>query len=180
MRKHLGSASRLAVLAVCTVLAGCATYGHALRDIDLAVQQGRPGDALARLESLGRGGGNEALYLVNKGMLLRLQGDIAESVAVFEAAKPLVTFQEATSVSETAGKLVVAEGTTSYQPRPFERLQLHILQALNHLELDNWDGARVEALQIDLLLQRAYGGSAPQGGDAFARYLSGIIFEGLG
>lgn len=179
MRNRLGEAGRWCVLVACTLLVGCATYGHALRDIDLAVQQGRPGDALSRLESLNGGAGNEALYLINKGMLLRLQGDIAGSVAAFEAAKPLVSYLEAASISETAGRLVVAEGTSSYQPRPFERLQLHVMQALNQLELGNWDGARVEALQMDLLLQRVYNGEAPQGGDAFARYLSGIIFEGL-
>ncbi len=168
-----------AVVAMCALLGACAMYGHALRDVELALQQGRPADALARLDQLDAGFRNEALYYISKGMLLRMNGDIAGSVAAFEAAKPLMIYQEATSISETAGRFALAEGTTSYQPRPFERLQLHVLQAINQLELGNWDGARVEALQIDLLLRREYDGVAPEGGDAFARYLSGIIFEGL-
>ncbi|MBW3567483.1 MAG: hypothetical protein KY410_05910 [Proteobacteria bacterium] len=168
------------VLATLLSLGGCATYGNALHDIDLAIQQGRPADALAKLETLESGARNQALYHINKGMLLRMNGDIAGSIAAFEAAKPLVGYQEAASFSETAGQFALAEGATSYQPRPFERLQLHVFQALNHLEIDDWDAARVEAVQINLLLDRAYGGVAPHGGDAFARYLSGIIFEGRG
>lgn len=169
-----------AILAALLFMNGCAVYGHAMRDIDLAVQQGRPADALAKLEALDTGVSNAALYYINKGVLLRLNGDIAGSIAAFEAAKPLIGFQEATSISETAGRLALAEGMASYQPRPFERLQLHVLQAINQLEMNNWDAARVEAAQINLLLDRVYNGSAPQGGDAFARYLSGIIYEGLG
>jgi len=169
-----------AMLAALLVLGGCATYGNALRDIDIAVQQGRPADALAKLETLDGGIRNEALYYINKGVLLRMNGDIPGSIAAFEAAKPLVGFQEAMSISETIGQFSLAEGTTSYQPRAFERLQLHVLQALNQLERGDWDAARVEATQMNLLLDRVYGGAAPQGGDAFPRYLSGIVFEGLG
>lgn len=169
-----------AILAALLFLNGCAVYGHAMRDVDLAVQRGQPADALAKLEALDAGFTNAALYNINKGMLLRLNGDIPGSIAAFEAAKPLIGFQEATSISETAGRLALAEGAASYQPRPFERLQLHVLQAINQLEMNNWDAARVEAAQINLLLDRVYKGSAPQGGDAFARYLSGIIYEGLG
>ncbi|HEX6928870.1 MAG TPA: hypothetical protein VF267_06450 [Gammaproteobacteria bacterium] len=179
MRNLIRAASRAAVLMALLLPAGCAMYGHALLDVDLAVRQGRPADALAKLEAMQGGFRNEALYFINKGMLLRMNGDLEGSIAAFEAAKPLVSFQEATSVSETVGQIALAEGTTSYQPRAFERLQLHVLQALNQLELGRWNEARVEALQINLLLDRVYGGSAPHGGDAFARYLSGIIFEGL-
>lgn len=180
MGNFLRSMGSVAILATLVSFGGCATYGNALHDIDLAIQQGRPADALAKLETLNGGARNQALYYINKGVLLRMNGDIVGSIAAFEASKVLVDYQEATSVSETAGQFALAEGATSYQPRPFERLQLHVFQALNHLEVGNWDAARVEAVQINLLLDRAYGGVAPHGGDAFARYLSGIIFEGRG
>lgn len=180
MRFGLPAAVRLLVLASCMLAGGCAMYGHALRDVDLSFAQGRPSEALARLDALGRSLRNEALYHAHRGMLLRATGDIEGSIAAFEAAKPLLEYQEATSVSETAGRLILAEGTTSYQPRPFERLQLHVLQTLNYLELGDWDAARVEATQIDIYLERVFDGTAPHGGDAFARYLSGIVYEGLG
>lgn len=179
--RYWRTAWRVGVLAACVATAGCAgLYGHALRDVDTAFQHGRPDEALARLEAIGGGLRNEALYHAHRGVLLQAEGDIPGSIAAFEAAKPLLRYQEATSITETAGQLTLAEGTTSYQLRPFERLQLHVLQALNHLQLDDWDAARVEVLQIDLLLRRQFDGAAPNGGDALARYLSGIVFEGLG
>ncbi|HEX6930167.1 MAG TPA: hypothetical protein VF267_13000 [Gammaproteobacteria bacterium] len=177
--RFLQPAGCIAAVAACLLLAGCVGYGHALRNVDLALRQGRPADALATLEQLDGGSRNQVLYYINKGMLLRMNGDIAGSIAAFEAAKPLMTFQEATSISETAGQLALVESASSYQPRAFERLQLHVLQALNHLQAGHWDDARVEALQIDLLLRRLHDGEAPDGADAFARYLSGIIFEGM-
>lgn len=180
MRCFLPAAVRLAVFAALALASGCATYGHGLRDVEAAFAQGRPEEALARLDALGRSLRNEALYHLNRGVLLRASGDIRGSIAAFETAKPLLMYQEAISVSETAGQLMLAEATTSYQPRPFERLQLHVLQALNHLELGDWNAARVEAVQVNLYLERRFGGVAPQGGDAFARYLSGIVFEALG
>lgn len=168
---------RACLLAALLLQAGCAIYGQQLQNVDNVLQSGSPQAALAQLEALGRSQRNEVLYLVNKGTLLRMQGDIQGSIAAFEAAKPLMEFQEATSVSETLGQLSVVEGSSSYQPRAFERLNLHVLQALNFLEAGDFDAARVEALQIDLLLQRRHGGVAPHGGDAFPRYLSGVIFE---
>lgn len=168
---------RACLLAMILVQAGCAIYGHQLQNVDNALQAGNPQAALAQLEAIGRSQKNEVLYLVNKATLLRMQGDIEGSIAAFEAAKRLTEYQEATSVSETIEQLSVVEGSSSYQPRPFERLQLHALQAMNFLESGDIGAARVEALQIDLLLQRQYDGSAPHGGDAFPRYLSGVIFE---
>src|SRR5690606_12242036 len=166
-------------IAASVLLGGCAVYGHALQEVETALQREGPAGALTRLEQLDGGARNQVLYYLNKGMLLRMNGDIAGSIAAFEAAKPLMVFQEATSISETAGQFALAEGTSSYQPRPFERLQLHVMQALNHLERGDWDAARVEVLQIDLLLRRLHGGEAANGVDAFARYLSGMVFEGL-
>lgn len=173
-RRRLG---RACLLAAMLLQAGCAIYGHQLRSVDNALQAGNSQAALAQLEALGRSQRNEVLYLVNKGTLLHMQGDIRGSIAALEAAKPLMEFQEATSVSETIEQFSVVEGSSSYQPRAFERLNLHVLQALNFLEIDDLDAARVEALQITVLMNRLYDGAAPHGGDAFPRYLSGVIFE---
>jgi hypothetical protein len=59
---------------------------------------------------------------------------------------------------------------------------LHVYQTLNYLVLGDLDAARVEVLQIDLDVRRLdpETGRAPHGGDAFARYLSGLVFEARG
>ncbi|MDX1455591.1 MAG: hypothetical protein R3217_09065 [Gammaproteobacteria bacterium] len=162
------------------ITTACVTYGHQLASVDNALQQGNVSGALQLLDALGASRRNEVLYLVNKGAILRMQGDIEGSIAAFEAAKPLMRFQEATSISETLGELSVVEGSDAYQPRPFEQLHMRAMQALNFLETGDVESARVEALQIDAFLERAFDGAAPQGGDAFPLYLSGLIFEANG
>jgi uncharacterized protein len=149
--------------------------------VDQALAAQRPEAALKALAPLS-GGRNEVLYLLNKGMILRIQGDYAGSVSAFEAAKPLMEYLEATSISENAGALTLSENLRSYQGPIYERLLLHVYQALNYLQLGQPDSARVEAQQIDLLLRRLYPDkdTAPNGGDAFARYFSGLVYEDLG
>ena len=162
-------------------LAGCATYRGNMLSVDQALAAQQPAAALKALTSLS-GGRNQVLYLLNKGMILRIQGDYAGSVSAFEAAKPLMEYLEATSVSENAGALTLSENLRSYHGALYERLLLHVYQALNYLQLGQPDSARVEVQQIDLLLRRLYpdNATAPDGGDAFARYFSGLVYEDLG
>jgi uncharacterized protein len=171
-----------AVLLAALLLSACATHGDVFRRVEgrLAAQQHE--QALAELDALSRFGRDQALYQLNRGMLLRMQGDFPASIAAFERAKALGLDLEALSVTEGLAKLTVAEAASSYVPDPYERVLLHVYQALNFLEQGNLDAARVEALQLDVALRRLdpQDGRAPQGGDAFARYLSGLIFEAHG
>ncbi len=115
-------------------------------------------------------------------MVQRMAGQYADSVQSFEQAKPLMQYLEATSITETAAALTVTEQLRTYQAPLYERLMVHVYQGLNFLQLGQPDSARVEALQIDDLLKRLYPGTAtaPNGGDAFPRYFSGLVFESLG
>lgn len=166
-------------LLVVILLPGCAGYRLTLQQVEQQLTQGNPEQALAMLEGGGLGSRDDVLYLLHKGTLLRYAGDYAGSADAFERAKRLMGGLEALSVSETAGTLAISENLASYTGRLYERLLVHVYQALNHLALDDPGAARVEALQTDLILRRLYPGTerAPNGGDAFARYLSGLIFE---
>ena len=163
-------------------LAGCALgYMDTMQRVDQDLAAQNPQAALKALESLS-GGKDQVLYLLNKAMVLRMAGDYNGSVQAFEQAKPLMLYLEATSVTETAAALTFTENLRTYQAPLYERLMLHVYQGLNFLELGQQDGARVEAVQIDDLLKRLYpnGDAAPDGGDAFPRYFSGLIYESLG
>jgi uncharacterized protein len=148
-------------------------------DRDLAAQQ--PQAALKALDKIS-GGKDQALYLLNKAMVLRMMGDYSGSVQVFEQAKPLMQYLEATSVTENAAAFTFTENLRAYQPPLYERLLAHVYQGLNYLQLGEADSARVEAAQIDDLLRRLYpnADAAPNGGDAFPRYFSGLVYEDMG
>ena len=167
----------LGILAL--LLTGCVSYGEAIRQAESDLFQRAPQRALASLESLDGSSRNRLLYLLNKGMVEHMAGDIDASISSFEAAKKFVEAFEASSISETTGRFTVAETIGVYAGEEFEKVMLHVYQALNHLARGDSDAARVEALQIDLLLRKSDpdNGMAKHGGDAFARYLSGIIFE---
>lgn len=161
-------------------LAGCAVS----QPQDRIEERLRAGDTAGALEAAERldSRRNQALYRLERGMLLRFDGDLEGSVEEFEQAKSLLGALEPISVTETVTDWAVAETADTYQASVHERLLLHVMQMLNFLELGDVQAARVEALQVDLGLRRVdpSDGAAPHGGDAFARYLSGVVFEASG
>src|SRR5690606_14309472 len=92
------------------------------------------------------------LYDLNRAMLLRMAGDYGQSNAAFEQAKDAIDRLDAVSVREQAGALAVNDMLRSYTGAPYERVLLHVYAALNYLALDRPDDARVEILQLDVLL----------------------------
>jgi hypothetical protein len=164
------------------MLSGCTlSYTDAMQQVDRDVAAQQPQAALKALDKIS-GGKDQALYLLNKAMLLRMTGDYAGSVDAFEQAKPLIQYLEATSVTENAAAFTFTENLRSYQPPLYERLLAHVYESLDYLQLGEPDSARVEAAQIDDLLRRLYpnADAAPNGGDAFPRYFSGLVYEDLG
>lgn len=183
---RLGGAARRSrpwlLLLTATMLAGCAvTYTDAMQQVDRDLASDQPQAALKALDKIS-GGKDQVLYLLNKAMVLRMTGDYTTSAQVFEQAKPLMEYLEATSITENAAAFTFTEGLRTYQPPLYERLLAHVYQGLNYLQLGQPDSARVEAAQIDDLLKRLYPNSdaAPNGGDAFPRYFSGLVYEDMG
>jgi tetratricopeptide (TPR) repeat protein len=168
-------------LFLAVTVAGCASYVGNIERMDTALAAHDIGGALTALAPL-EGGDSQALYLLDKAMLLRMRGDYAGSIGAFEAAKPLMRYLEATSVSETAAALTVSENLRSYAPPLYQRLLVHVYEALDYWQEEQPDKARVEIKQLNLLIKRLYPKSraAPRGQDAFARYFAGLVYEGLG
>ncbi|HET7922597.1 MAG TPA: hypothetical protein VFM15_07570 [Gammaproteobacteria bacterium] len=166
---------------VLVVVTGCATYTGSLQRVDQALARHDPAAALKALQPMA-GGRDEALYLLDKAMILRMQGDYAASVAAFGQAKHVMRYLEATSISENAAALTLTENLRSFQTALYGRLLVYVYQALNYLQMNDAGGARVEVRQIDDLLKRLYPvtDAAPHGGDAFARYFAGLVYEDAG
>ncbi|HET6725341.1 MAG TPA: hypothetical protein VFH85_04985 [Gammaproteobacteria bacterium] len=162
-------------------LSGCASYVGSLHRMNAALIDHDPAAALAALKPLS-GGRDKALYLLDKAMILRMQRNYAGSIQAFERAKPLLHYLEATSVTETVAALTLTEDLRTYTPPLYERLLLHVYQSLNYLQSGDAQAALVEARQIDVLLRRLSPATdaAPDGSDAFARYVAGMIFEDAG
>ncbi len=164
------------VLAVALSLQGCVSFTRMQNPVEDLLQQHKPAQALEVLERRTRIGRDKVLYHLDKGMLLRMTGDFKASTAALETAKQALEKLEAVSLTEQASATVVNDSLRSYVSPLFERVMLHVYLALNYLELGDLDGARVEMMQVDELMQDK--------GDKdelpFARYLAGMVFEAQG
>ncbi|MBK1728275.1 hypothetical protein CKO14_02590 [Halorhodospira halophila] len=150
--------------------------------VEAAVDEGDPRRAVELLDERSGGSGDRVVDLLNRGALLRMAGEFEASNRALEAAYDAIAEVDPLSVSESVGSLMVGETVFAYAGEPHERVLLHLLMAFNYLDLGDPDAARVEALRVDLRLQRlaAEQGRSVYRQDPFARYLSGLIFERLG
>jgi len=169
-------------LALALVSAGCANYGSAIERVEHQLAAGKPTAARERLEAIDLAERDAALEALHRGMVARMAGDREASIAAFERALEIMGELQAVSLTETAGSLVISENVRSFEGAIYERILVHVFQALNYLERGDDEAARVEARRIDLGLRRIDNalGRAPHGGDAFARYLAGLIYEAAG
>jgi uncharacterized protein len=171
----------LASAGLALLLAGCATHNYNLPNVERRLAADQPELALQSLERQSQSWGrrDKVLYLLNRAMLLRMQGKLAASNKAFTEAQRLIDKLYGVSVTERIGSVIINDRTRSYVGEEFEQVLLHVYMALNFLEMNQLDAARVEALQIDLLLRQFSKKIAKNKyiEDAFARYLSGLIYE---
>lgn len=174
--------SWLLILTMLAGLGGCATYSGSFVVVERNLAAQQYDAALSDIEKEKASKKDRVLYLLNKGMVLRMKRDFVASNTAFEAAKTEMDRLYAASVSENALSVMVNDSTVSYSGDNFERVLLHLYMALNYLELGQPDSARTEALQLDAKL-REFAEKVPeskQTEDAFTLYLTGMIYEDRG
>lgn len=172
----------LILLIITIVLDGCATYSSSFNMIESNLAAQQYDAALQAIEKQSASKTGQTLYLLNKGMILRMRRDFIGSNLALEAAKVEMERLYAASVSENALAFMINDATVSYAGDDYEQVLVHLYMALNYLELNQPDAARVEALQVDIKL-REIGESVPENRfteDAFSRYLTALIYEDRG
>lgn len=167
----------LVSILVVSGLGACATYGDWVGDMEQQIAHDQPNKALEILAKRRQPARDAVLNLLNKAMLLRMDGQFANSNADLESAKHLIDKLTITSISEQTGALAINDTLRSYVGDPYEQVLLHVYAALNYLEMGELDNARVEALQLDVKLNQLTDDGFDE--DAFARYLTGMIYEAL-
>src|SRR5450759_3539876 len=148
------AACRVALL-LCTfalsgILPGFATATESFGVVERALSA-RPYDAALKSTEQESGSKKDrVLYLLNKGMVLRMKRDFTGSNQALEAAKAEMERLYTASVSENTLSFVVNDATVSYAGDDYEQVLVHLYMALNYLELGQPNEARVEALQVDI------------------------------
>lgn len=192
MRVRVTPRHRRALLAACLVwpvlagLAGCASTGRVEKQLTEQLKLGNYPAAIqlvdAERERAFRGK-NRLLYFLERGMLLHDAGRYAESNAAFEEAKRLGNALYTRSLSGEGISLMTNDYVLDYAGENFERTLIHLFSALNYLALDDLDAALVEVRQVgDYLRKLQVDAGSPNvyQEDAFARYLSALLYESGG
>ena len=172
----------LVTFALGGALTGCATYSDSFGVIERDLSSRQYDAALQDIEKQQGSKTDRVLYLLNKGMVLRMKRDFAGSNQSLEGAKTEMDRLYAASVSENTLSFIINDATVSYAGDDYEQVLVHLYMALNYLELGKPNEARVEALQVDIKL-REIGEKIPDykfTEDALSRYLTGMIYEELG
>lgn len=127
------------------------------------------------------GSHNALLYDMDRAMVLHLRGEYARSNACLEQAKTTAQQLWTQSIRQNAAAWLTTDEAMPYQGEDFEKVMLHVLGALNYMALQRLDDARVEARQVSerlgLYADKAFEGPFAYRDDAFARWLSGLLYE---
>ncbi|GAB4301781.1 MAG: hypothetical protein Kow0090_17320 [Myxococcota bacterium] len=168
------------------LFASCASFAQKTHKFRASMESGGYDRALLELEQNGdiNNDKNRVLYLLDKGMILHLAGRYEESNKVFELAERQSEEYWATSVSEEVASMLTSDDIKAYPGEDFERVLILIYRAMNYLAMDSLEDALVECRQVDIKLNeinQKYGKNKNvYREDAFARWLSGIIYEAEG
>lgn len=163
------------IAAVLLALPGCVAWQF--NDIAAQLPSLGASSALASLEKVQAPQRDRAQYLLNRGTLKFYIGDLAGSRADLSAAKDIMSALQATSMSESLAALSVNETLRSYAGTPTDQVMVHVLLALTYLCDDDLDGARVEILQSQVMMQRLAKADSSRGQLVAAHVVAGVIYE---
>ena len=165
-------------LVIClSLISACAMQQRQINSLADDLQHAGAEKTLLALEKIKPEPRDQAQYLLNRGTLKRLTGDLAASTQDLQSAKDLINSLQASSVTENVAAVTVNETLRSYTSSPSERVLLHQLLAYNYLQQGDLDGARVEMLQAEVTMQGVASGDKLNGQLASAHFLAGLIYE---
>ena len=185
-RMHRSRALPLLVLQCLWAGLACVSPVPVQHAIEHEMQDANYGEALRLVEEAPPGvfeGPNRLLYDLERGMLLHVGGEYARSNAAFERAKRTARALEPVSLHASGLSLIGNDRVLDYAGEDFEKTLIHLFAALNYEQLGDRSAALVEVRQVADALKRLdleSGGERVYRDDAFARYLSAMLFEAEG
>jgi len=161
-------------------LSSCAsTYDVKASTAHAAFYRGRYDQAIKLIEHVSPAHRDKLLHLLDYGMILHGAGRYEDSNKVLTEAEKVADQLTAKSVSREVGATLWSEEGTEYSGDKYERVMIPVIRMLNYVMLDDWQGAMVEVRRVQYWVERTYG-SGHRFDNAFALYLSAVIWETLG
>ena len=170
---------------LCLLLSGCASYTEETKEIRSAYRADNYDEALKKLDSssLKEASKNRLLYRLERAMILDRMGEHNKSRALLIEADKVADELYTTSITATAASFIVSESSADYSGEDYEKVAIHTELALSFIGSGDLSAAGVEARKINNKLaelnQKYDEHKNRYADDAFARYLSAIIYEAL-
>ncbi len=151
---------------------------------DRSFKQGDYDSALSILEEglKEEGDGNDQLlYLLDLGLVAHTAGQIEKSTKYFLESDKIADLKDYTSLASEATSLLVGDNIKHYKGENFEKVLINAYLAMNFAEQGNLESALVEARKVNRKLELMITeGKRKYQLNAFAYYLSGILYEASG
>ncbi len=169
-------------LILALVLSGCVSARMSDRITDSYFRAGQYEQAAERLEmgwkAQGVNGKDSLLYLLDLGLVYHSAGKFELSNEAFLKADKIAEIKDYTSLSAEAGTLITSENLKDYQGEDFEKVLINTYLAMNYALMGNLEDSRVELRRVNHKLEMMITlGKRKYQQSAFARYLSGVLFE---
>ncbi len=168
-----------ALIAALFLSACVSTYQKEAASAHHAYYRGDYDRALRLINKVRPLGRDKLLHLLDQGMILHAAGEYEKSNAVLTKAEELSNALVAKSVTREMAATLWSEEATEYGGERYERAMIPVIRMLNYIMLDQWEEAQVEVRRLGYVVEKAYG-MQHDFDNAFAIYLSAIIWEALG
>lgn len=172
---------RVLFVAVCFILASCATYYQQRYDFNSEFEKGDLPKALEILQQKESLANNKSkfLYFVNNGLLLSILGKYEASNAFLEKAFLFGEDYHVNYFHEATGYFT-NPNMTVYRGEDHERLMLLYFKTINFLKMNKPEEALVECRRLNIRLNQLsdkYHSERKYQRDAFIHNLMGIIYQ---
>jgi len=175
----------LTLLLTAAAISGCSSPHNRYLLLEESLRTGNmtQADQIVAQAEQDYGSTGRVLYRMDRGMTLHLAGRYQESTAILEQAEAEVEDLYTRRVRTETKAFLVNDTLLPYEGEPYEQVMINVLKALNYAETGSLYEALVEARKIDQRLNdfadRARDTDTYRD-DAFARYLTGILYEATG
>jgi len=176
---------QLVTLSGLLLLASCAMHTDFYREVEQGLARRNYAVAVAALKANEEefGENNTVLFNLELGLVAHYSAQYGESNQMFLAAEKKMEELYTRSISGEAVALLLNDNLLPYEGEDFEKVFVNLFLALNFAQMEDIEGALVEARKVDLKLKeysRQYEGKNTYKQDAFIRYVMGVLYEAGG
>jgi uncharacterized protein len=172
-------------LVACVIGLGLSGCAHPSTRYALVEDSLRAGDTLRAVQIIEQsereyGTESRVLYEMDRGMTLHVAGQYQASNTILDQAEDEVERLYTRRATTETKAFLTNDSKLPFEGDPYEQTMINVVKALNYAAMGNWTEALVEARKIDhrlnVLMDRT-GAKEGYRDDAFARYLSGLLYE---